>query len=263
MGSRELSKKLNETGYDISRYRTIKLMKRLKLKVKQRIAYKVTTKRKHSDKVASNLLNQNFNPLASDEVWAGDITYLKTAEGWMYLAIVMDSYSRRIVGWQIEKHMTTDLISKALIKAVSLRQPKTGRVFHSDRGSQYTSKRFSTLLKGYGIRASMGDVGACWDNAVVERFFGSLKHDWILKIAQPTREHMKQDVTDYMKYLKRKCPVGVDQNRQCWPKITDFKKISQKEVSSVIVELNNRPRKKLNYQTPSKLMDKNMAALAV
>jgi IS30 family transposase len=74
---------------------------------------------------------------------------------------------------------------------------------------------------------------------------------------------MKQDVTDYMKYLKRKCPVGVDQNRQCWPKITDFKKISQKEVSSVIVELNNRPRKKLNYQTPSKLMDKNMAALAV
>ena len=164
--------------------------------MKQRIAYKVTTKRKHSDKVASNLLNQNFNPLGSDEVWAGDITYLKTAEGWMYLAIVMDLYSRRIVGWQIEKHMTTDLISQALIKAVSLRQPKAGLVFHSDRGSQYTSRRFSKLLNGYGIRASMGDVGACWDNAVVERFFGSLKHDWILKIAQPTPEHMKQDVTD-------------------------------------------------------------------
>lgn len=203
LGSRELSKKLSETGYNISRYRTIKLMKQLKLKVTQRIAYKVTTKRKHSDKVANNLLNQNFNPLASDEVWAGDITYLKTAEGWMYLAIVMDLYSRRIVGWQIEKYMTTDLISKALIKAVSLRQPKAGLVFHSDRGSQYTSRRFSTLLKGYGIRASMGDVGACWDNAVVERFFGSLKHDWILKIAQPTREHMKQDVANYMKYYNQ------------------------------------------------------------
>ncbi len=104
------------------------------------------------------------------------------------------------MGWQIEKHITTDLISKALIKAVNLRQPKAGLVFHSDRGSQYTSSRFSTLLKGYGIRASMGDVGACWDNAVVERFFGSLKHDWILKTAHPTREHMKQDVADYMKY---------------------------------------------------------------
>lgn len=200
LGSRELAKKLNEKSYVISRYRTIKLMKRLGLEVTQRLAYKVTTKRKHSDKVASNLLNQNFNPLAADEVWAGDITYLKTAEGWMYLAIVMDLYSRRIVGWQIEKCMTTDLISKALIKAVNMRQPKAGLVFHSDRGSQYTSKRFRTLLKGYGIRASMGDVGACWDNAVVERFFGSLKHDWIFKIAQPTREHMKQDVANYMKY---------------------------------------------------------------
>lgn len=203
LGSRELAKKLNEKGLNISRYLTCKLMEKLNLKVTQRLAYKVTTKRKHSDKVADNLLNQNFNPLAPDEVWAGDITYLKTAEGWMYLAIVMDLYSRRIVGWHIEKRMTTDLISKAMIKAVNLRQPKQGLVFHSDRGSQYTSKRFGKLLKGYGIRASMGDVGACWDNAVVERFFGSLKHDWILKIAQPTREHMKQDVAAYMKYYNQ------------------------------------------------------------
>jgi putative transposase len=99
--------------------------------------------------------------------------------------------------------MTTDLISKTLIKADNLRQPKQGLVFHSDRGSQYTSNRFGKLLRGFGIRASMRDVGACWDNAVVERFFGSLKHDWILKIAQPTREHMKQDVTTYMKYYNQ------------------------------------------------------------
>jgi len=178
-------------------------MKKLKLKVEQRLAYKVTTTGKYSDKVADNLLNQNFNPVAPDEVWAGDITYLKTAEGWMYLAIVMDLYSRRIVGWHIEKCMTTDMISKAIIKAANLRQPNKGLVFHSDRGSQYTSQRFGKLLKGYGIRASMGDVGACWDNDVIERFFGSLKHDWILKIAQPTREHMKQDVTAYMKYYNQ------------------------------------------------------------
>jgi putative transposase len=90
------------------------------------------------------------------------------------------------------------------VKAYNLRQPPKVLVFQSDRGSQYTCKRFGKLLKGYGIRASMGDVGACWDNAVVERFFGSLKHDWIFKVAQPTREHMIQDVTAYMRYYNQK-----------------------------------------------------------
>ncbi len=200
LGSRELSKKLKSEGFNVGRERTRTIMKKLKLIVRQRVAYKVTTKHKRGDAVAMNLLNQNFNPVAVNKVWAGDITYLKTAEGWMYLAIVMDLYSRRIVGWHIDKRMTTDLISKALMKAVNLRQTKKGLVFHSDRGSQYTSQRFRNLLSGYGLRASMGDVGTCYDNAVVERFFGSLKHDWVLKISQPTREHMKKDVAAYMKY---------------------------------------------------------------
>lgn len=200
LGSRELAKKLREEGFQIGRYRTRKIMRKLNLKVQQRIAYKVTTKRKHSDAVADNVLNQNFNPTAVNEVWAGDITYLKTAEGWLYLAVVMDLYSRRIVGWHLDKRMTTDLICKAMLKAVNLRRPKAGLVFHSDRGSQYTSESYRKLLNRLGIRASMGDVGACWDNAVVERFFGSLKHDWLLKVAQPTREHMEQDVAAYMKY---------------------------------------------------------------
>jgi putative transposase len=117
----KLSKKLNEKGFNTSRYFIRTLMRKLKLKVEQRLAFKVTTKRKHSDKVADNLLNQNFNPLAPNEVWAGDITYLKIAQGWVYLTIVMDLYSCRIVGWHIEKHITTDLISKAIVKAVNLR----------------------------------------------------------------------------------------------------------------------------------------------
>lgn len=200
LGSRELAKKLRKEGFKIGRDKTRRLMKTLNLVVKQRIAYKVTTKRKAGDQVADNLLNQNFNPVAANEVWAGDITYLKTAEGWMYLAIVMDLFSRRIVGWYIDKRMTTDLICKAMIKAVNLRRPPKGLVFHSDRGSQYTSQRYRKLLESYGLRASMGDVGACWDNAVVERFFGSLKHDWIFKVAQPTRDHMKKDVAAYIKY---------------------------------------------------------------
>lgn len=200
LGNREMVKKLRKEGYQVGRYLVRKIMHRLRLKATQRRAYKVTTQRKHSDAVADNLLNMNFNPISANQVWAGDVTYLKTGEGWMYLAVVMDLYSRRIVGWHIDKRMTTDLISKALIKAYNLRQPARGLVFHSDRGSQYTSKQFGRLLSNYGVRASMGDVGACWDNAVVERFFGSLKHDWIFKVAQPTREFMKQDVTAYMKY---------------------------------------------------------------
>lgn len=200
LGSGEMMKKLREEGIEIGRYKVRSLMAKLGLKVSQRVAYKVTTKRNDQHAVAPNLLNQNFNPLGPNEVWAGDITYLKTGEGWMYLAVVMDLFSRRIVGWHIDKRMTTDLIVKAMMKAYNLRQPPKGLVFHSDRGSQYTSRRFGKLLSAYGIRPSMGDVGACWDNAVVERFFGSLKHDWLLKIAQPTRCHMKKDVAAYMKY---------------------------------------------------------------
>ncbi len=200
LGSRELCKKLRTEGFEIGREKTRTLMRKLGLKVRQRQAYRVTTQRKKSDAVADNLLNQNFNPVAANEIWAGDITYLRTAEGWMYLAIVMDLYSRRIVGWAIDRRMKQDLVNRALIMAYNLRQSSKGLVFHSDRGSQYTSQVYRKLLKTFGMRASMGDVGACWDNAVVERFFGSLKHDWLFKVHQPTRELMKQDVAAYIKY---------------------------------------------------------------
>ena len=214
LGSREMMKRLRKEGFEIGRYKVRSLMKKLNLIVRQRIAYKVTTNRKHSDEVADNLLNQNFNPVSLNQVWAGDITYLKTGEGWMYLAIVMDLYSRRIIGWYVSKRMTTDLICRAMMMAYNLRQPPKGLVFHSDRGSQYTSRKYRKLLKTYGIRASMGDVGACWDNAVVERFFGSLKHDWIFKVAQPTREHMRKDVAAYMRYynLERLHTANDDQS---------------------------------------------------
>jgi putative transposase len=96
--------------------------------------------------------------------------------------------------------MTTSLVLRALIMAYNMRRPPKGLVFHSDRGSQYTSARYRKQLSRFGIRASMGDVGACWDNAVVERFFGSLKHDCIFKVSQPTREQMKNDVADYIRY---------------------------------------------------------------
>ena len=175
-------------------------MRMLGLEVVQCRAYKVTTKRKHSDGVADNLLNQQFNPEQVNQVWAGDVSYLRTHQGWMYLAIVMDLHSRRIVGWVISKRMTVSLVERALQMAITLRKPMSGLIFHSDRGSQYTSKQFQKLLNGHGLISSMSSGGACLDNAVVERFFGSLKHEWLLNVVHLTRESMRRDVEDYIRY---------------------------------------------------------------
>ncbi|GLS91791.1 hypothetical protein GCM10007916_28610 [Psychromonas marina] len=168
-------------------------MRKLKLVVRQRQAYKITTKRKHSDSVADNLLRQQFNPKYANLVWAGDVTYLRTNQGWMYLAVVMDLYSREVIGWSLSKRMTVDLVERALQMAINIRRPEPGLMFHSDRGSQYTSGRFTQLLSKYKIIASMSSVGACLDNAVVERFFGSLKNEWLLNVVHLTRDAMKMD----------------------------------------------------------------------
>ena len=200
LGSRQLSKNLRKAGFNIGRYRTRSIMRRLKLVVTQRQSYKVTTKRKHSDSVADNLLSQQFNPAQANLVWAGDVTYLRTNQGWMYLAVVMELYSRKVIGWSISKRMTVDLVERALQMAINIRRPKSGLMFHSDRGAQYTSGRFSRLLNKYKIIASMSSVGACLDNAVVERFFGSLKNEWLLNVVHLTRDAMRMDVEEYIRY---------------------------------------------------------------
>lgn len=199
-GSRTLVKKLREEGISITRWRVRKVMQEEGLVCRQRRAYKVTTKPRQGAEVAPNLLNQNFNPPGPDQVWVSDITYLKTGEGWLYLAAIMDLFSRRIVGWHVDSRMTSSLVCRALMKAYNLRNPPRGLVVHTDRGSQYTGQRFQALLTCYGFRSSMGDVGACWDNAVMERFWGSLKHEWLLLVPQPTRAYMKQDVATYIRH---------------------------------------------------------------
>ena len=118
----------------------------------------------------------------------------------MYLAIVMDLYCRKVISWEMSKRMTVDLVERAMQMAITLRWPADGVIFHSDRDSQYTSKRFDRLLKKRCIQASMSDVGPCWDNAVVERFFGSLKNEWLLKVYHLTRQTMKQNVEQYIRY---------------------------------------------------------------
>lgn len=204
LGSRELMSALRKQGFTVGRYKTRTIMRKLGLVVRQRVAYKVTTKRDKQHIAAPNLVSMNFNPNRPNQVWAGDITYLRTDQGWMYLSVVMDLYSRRIIGWAISKRMTSGLVLKSLQQAYWLRKHPKGVVFHSDRGSQYTSKKLKKALMKLGIKQSMGDVGACWDNAVVERFFGSLKHDWILKVHHATYEEMTDDVAAYMRYYNVK-----------------------------------------------------------
>jgi len=158
--SRGLMKALRQQGFTVGRYKTRTIMRKLGLVVRQRIAYKVTTKRDKQHIAAPNLVSMNFNPSRPNQVWAGDITYLRTGQGWMYLSVVMDLHSRRIIGWAISKRMTSGLVLKSLQQAYWLRKHPKGVVFHSDRGSQYTSKKLKSSLTKLGLKQPIGDVGA-------------------------------------------------------------------------------------------------------
>lgn len=200
LGSRRMVRQLRKAGYVIGRYRARRLMKRLGLVVKMKRKYRVTTQSKHDLPVAGNVLNRQFNPSQPDQAWVADITYVWSVQGWLYLAVVMDLYSRRIVGWCMDRTMTQALAIRALMMAINLRQPKAGLMHHSDRGSQYCSEAYQALLKQHGIRPSMSRKGNCWDNAVMERFFKSYKEEWIGDQVYHTREAAIRDMQEYMKY---------------------------------------------------------------
>ena len=204
MGSRLIVENLRKEGIKISRYRVRKMMKRLGLRVRQRQAYRVTTDSSHLQPVASNILDRQFNPGATNQAWASDITYLPTAEGWLYLAVIIDMNSRRVIGWKMDRLMNQALVNSALEMAIKLRNPSEKIIHHSDRGSQYASKSYQHLLKQHGFTCSMSRKGNCWDNAVVERFFGSLKHEWLANIRHLKRETMMSDVYAYIRYYNGK-----------------------------------------------------------
>ena len=198
LGSRMMVKQLRAEGFDIGRYRVRKLMKKLNLIVKTKRKYQITTDSKHSMPVAGNGLDRQFNPAEANQVWASDITYIWTQQGWLYLAVVIDLYSRRIVGWCIDKHMTQILVIRALKMAIGLRQPKPGLMHHSDRGSQYASKAYQELLNDNGMICSMSRKGNCWDNSPVERFFRSIKQEWIGDQLYQTRNQAVADLREYL-----------------------------------------------------------------
>jgi transposase InsO family protein len=200
LGSRQMMKQLRKEGFQVGRYRVRKLMKKLGLAIKRKKRFVLTTDSKHAYPVAENQLNRDFSPATSNRVWTTDITYIWTMQGWVYLAVVLDLYSRRVVGWSLDKHMTTALVMRALTMAVNLRKPPLGLLHHSDRGSQYASHAYQATLRAYGMVCSMSRKGNCWDNAPTERFFSSLKREWLTGNVYLHREDAVADVRAYIAY---------------------------------------------------------------
>ncbi|MGB5670121.1 MAG: IS3 family transposase, partial [Sedimenticolaceae bacterium] len=200
LGSRQMMKQLRKEGFEIGRYRVRKPMKKLGLVVRGKKRFVLTTDSGHGLPVAENLLNRDFAPAEKDRVWTTDITYIWTLEGWVYLAVVLDLHSRRIVGWHLDRQMATALVTRALIMAVNLKNPPPGLLHHSDRGSQYASKAYRELLGQHGMVCSMSRKGNCWDNAPTERFFSSLKREWLTGNVYATRELAVADVRSYIAY---------------------------------------------------------------
>lgn len=199
-GARRIKEKLLQLyGFIVSRRRIRAIMKDLGLNVKTKKRYKVnTTDSNHNMPIAPNILNRDFYSNAKDKKYVGDITYIPTYQGWVYLATVIDLYSRRVVGYSIADHMKTSLVNDALNMAIKYRKPPTGLLWHTDRGSQYASYDHKDLCQQYGIVQSMSRKGNCWDNAVAESFFHTLKTELIHHQSFQTKAEANQAIFEYI-----------------------------------------------------------------
>jgi len=197
-GSRRMHRELRDRDHRIGLGRIERLMREHAIRARHKRRYKATTDSRHTLPVADNLLARQFTPEAPNRVWTGDITYIQTGEGWMYLAIVLDLFNREVIGWSIKPRMTADIVTDALTMAWFRRKPDKGLIFHSDRGSQYASQAMTAKLAEYGMTASMSRKGNCWDNAPTESFFNSLKNERVHGATYPTRAHAQADLFDYI-----------------------------------------------------------------
>ena len=197
-GSPRVYQELKEQGEGCSENRVARLMRLYHIRAKQTRCYKVTTKRNKAHPVAPNVLQRNFATDGTNEKWLADITYIPTLEGWLYLAGILDLYSRRVVGWAMSDRMTSDLTISALAMALFQRQPAPGLIQHSDQGSQYTDGTYQALLAAYGIQASMNGVGTWYDNAPMESFIGTLKTELVYHSVYRTRDEARADVFEYI-----------------------------------------------------------------
>lgn len=197
-GSPRVHAELRRQGFEVSRKRVIRLMQELGLRASRPRKWKRTTRSTPGAKAAPNHLRRDFAADAPNRVWSSDITYVWTWEGWLYVATIVDLFSRRVVGWAAADHMRVDLLLAAFDRAVLSRRPPPGLVFHSDRGSQYTSLSFQEALAEHGITASMSRRGDCFDNAVSESFFATYKNELIHLRSWPTRRAAIAATADFI-----------------------------------------------------------------
>jgi putative transposase len=200
-GSPRVHAELRARGQCTSRKRVARLMRQAGLAARRRRAFRVTTQSRHTHPVAPNRLARRFTALAPNRVWVTDITYLATAEGWLYLAVVLDLFSRRVVGWATSDRLGEGVALEALGMGLARRRPPRGLLHHSDRGSQYASAEYRAVLAGHGIERSMSGVGRCWDNAVAESFFATLKVEVDHDGAWRTRADARRAVFDYIEFF--------------------------------------------------------------
>ena len=188
----------NKRGQRVGENRVARLMRIEDIRAKTVKKWKATTDSSHRLPVASNTLNRQFRIERPNRVWAGDITYVWTHEGWLYLAVVLDLFSRKVIGWATGTRLTVDLAGNALTMALWRRKPQPGLLHHSDRGSQYAATAYQQQLADHGIGCSMSRKGNCWDNACVESFFGTLKKELIHHRRYVTREEATQEIFEYI-----------------------------------------------------------------
>lgn len=197
-GSPRMVRELRARGCPASKTRVERIMRVHGIRARHRRRYKATTDSRHALPIAENLLARDFAPQAPNQAWVGDITYIRTDEGWLYLAVVLDLFNREVVGWSIKPRMTADIVTDALTMAWFRRRPEPGLIHHSDRGSQYASEAFRGKLTDYGMICSMSRKANCWDNAPAESFFNSLKNERVHGTRYATRQDAIADLFDYI-----------------------------------------------------------------
>ena len=197
-GSPRIHRQLHRLGMSCGRHRVARLMRSVGIRAEAKRKFKVTTNSAHEQPVAPNILSREFEATAPNQKWAGDITYIWTGEGWLYLAAIIDLFSRMVVGWSMMPRMTADLVCYALRMAIANRLPFEKPLMHSDRGSQYASEPYQRILRAFGITCSMSRKGNCWDNAVLESFFASLKKECVYQTTFFTRRQAQHEIFDYI-----------------------------------------------------------------